>query len=85
LEFGWLTRSFPDISVVENNSTTLPSRIPASQIVEMGTRDQIFANPRHPIVASRALDRDMPGPVCRLGDEPFKVMLHDVAMGTSSP
>ncbi len=86
-----------DMAVVENISDRVAVMY-LGQIVEMGTRDQIFSNPRHPYTRRlieavpvpdprlrrrrfARLDRDIPSPVHPLGEEPFKVRLHDVGDG----
>jgi peptide/nickel transport system ATP-binding protein len=86
-----------DMAVVENISDRAAVMY-LGQIVEMGTRDQIFSSPRHPYTKRliqavpvpdpahrRArfarLHRDIPSPMRRLGDEPWKVTLQDVGNG----
>ena len=75
-----------DISVVENNSDHIATRISASQIVEMGTRDQIFSNPRHPYRRVSRASTGISQALCadwatNLSNSCFMMS----AMGTSSP
>ncbi len=86
-----------DMAVVENISDRVAVMY-LGQIVEMGTREQVFANPRHPYTRRlidavpqpdptrrrshfARLDRDIPSPVRRLGDEPAKLFLTDIGDG----
>ena len=86
-----------DMAVVENISDRVAVMY-LGQIVEMGTREQVFANPRHPYTRRlieavpqpdpsqrrshfARLDRDIPSPVRRVGDEPAKLRLTDVGNG----
>ncbi|UIJ70766.1 ABC transporter ATP-binding protein [Aurantimonas sp. HBX-1] len=82
-----------DMAVVENISDRVAVMY-LGQIVEIGTRDQVFGNPQHaytqrlieavpvpdPALRRRAfprLDRDIPSPVRRVGDEPGRLLLQD--------
>ncbi|HEX2019456.1 MAG TPA: ABC transporter ATP-binding protein [Aurantimonas sp.] len=86
-----------DMAVVENISDRVAVMY-LGQIVEMGTRDQIFGNPQHPYTrrlidavpvpdparrrhAFPRLDRDIPSPVRRVGDEPDRLLLQDRGEG----
>jgi peptide/nickel transport system ATP-binding protein len=86
-----------DMAVVENISDRTAVMY-LGQIVEMGTRDQVFSSPRHPYTKRlieavpvpdptrrrerfARLDRDIPSPVRRVGDEPRKLVLQDVGGG----
>ncbi|MEH6719898.1 MAG: ABC transporter ATP-binding protein [Aurantimonas endophytica] len=82
-----------DMAVVENISDRVAVMY-LGQIVEIGTRDQVFGNPQHaytqrlieavpvpdPAMRRRAfprLDRDIPSPVRRVGEEPGRLVLQD--------
>ena len=86
-----------DMAVVENISDRVAVMY-LGQIVETGTRDQVFSNPQHPytqrLIAAvpvpdpakkrgtfPRLDRDIPSPVRKLGDEPARLPLRDVGGG----